>query len=91
MRAMKLVGKDWVFQQFVLWQSQLLRIRRDFHEHPELGFQTHRTAKRIADILLSPLSRFEPGLTRLRRRNETTSFTAAGIREPLTPGGTTAK
>ena len=26
MRAMKLVGKDWVFQQFVLWQSQLLRI-----------------------------------------------------------------
>lgn len=38
MRAMKLVGKDWVFQQFVLWQSQLLRIRRDFHEHPELGF-----------------------------------------------------
>ena len=52
MRAMKLVGKDWVFQQFVLWQSQLLRIRRDFHEHPELGFQTHRTAKRIADILL---------------------------------------
>ena len=52
MKTMKLVGKDWVFQQFVLWQSQLLRIRRDFHEHPELGFQTHRTAKRIADILL---------------------------------------
>ena len=48
MKTMKLVGKDWVFQQFVLWQSQLLRIRRDFHEHPELGFQTHRTAKRIA-------------------------------------------
>lgn len=52
MRAMKLVGKDWVFPEFVLWQSQLLKIRRDFHARPELGFQTHRTAKRIADILL---------------------------------------
>ena len=52
MRTMKMVGKDWVFPEFVLWQSQLLKIRRDFHAHPELGFRTHRTAKRIADTLL---------------------------------------
>lgn len=123
MRAMKLVGKDWVFQQFVLWQSQLLRIRRDFHEHPELGFPNASDSKTdrghpapvrcpsridlksvpggvIAVISAaglscspttsgkkcSPLSRFEPGLTRLRRRNETTSFTAAGIRGRSHPG-----
>jgi amidohydrolase len=31
--------------------AQLVAWRRDFHAHPELGFQEHRTARVIADLL----------------------------------------
>jgi amidohydrolase len=33
--------------------KQVIAWRRDFHEHPELGFQETRTAKVIADHLRS--------------------------------------
>ena len=32
-------------------QSQLVEWRRDFHQHPELGFQEFRTSQRIAQVL----------------------------------------
>jgi amidohydrolase len=32
-------------------RDQLVAWRRDFHAHPELGFQEHRTARVIADLL----------------------------------------
>lgn len=32
-------------------QEQLIRWRRDFHAHPELGFHEFRTAARVCDIL----------------------------------------
>lgn len=32
-------------------EAQLLRWRRDFHAHPELGFQEHRSAGHIASVL----------------------------------------
>lgn len=31
--------------------SQLIRWRRDFHAHPELGFHEYRTAARVCDVL----------------------------------------
>ena len=31
--------------------DEVVRLRRDFHEHPELGFQEHRSAARIASYL----------------------------------------
>jgi hippurate hydrolase len=33
------------------WQSDFASVRRDFHMHPELGFQEHRTAKLVAERL----------------------------------------
>ncbi len=33
--------------------AELTAIRRDFHAHPELGMQEHRTAARVADLLES--------------------------------------
>ena len=30
---------------------ELTAIRRDFHEHPELLFDVHRTAARVAELL----------------------------------------
>lgn len=32
-------------------RSELVDLRRDFHKHPELGFQEHRTSRTIADYL----------------------------------------
>ena len=32
-------------------QSQMIDWRRDFHMHPELGFQEHRTAGKVAEVL----------------------------------------
>jgi len=32
--------------------NELIRLRRDFHKHPELGFEEKRTAKIVADYLL---------------------------------------
>ena len=31
--------------------DELTAIRRDFHAHPEMGFQEHRTSARVADLL----------------------------------------
>lgn len=33
--------------------DDLTALRRDFHAHPELGFQEHRTAARVAELLAS--------------------------------------
>jgi amidohydrolase len=34
-------------------QSEMVAWRRDFHMHPELGFEEHRTAAKVAEILQS--------------------------------------
>lgn len=33
--------------------EELIQLRRDFHQHPELGFEEFRTAERVADYLKS--------------------------------------
>jgi metal-dependent amidase/aminoacylase/carboxypeptidase family protein len=33
------------------WQQDIVALRRDFHEHPELGFEEVRTAGIVADRL----------------------------------------
>jgi len=43
-------------------QKTLITIRRDIHQHPELGFKEHRTQKTITRILTSL------GLDRVRER-----------------------
>jgi hippurate hydrolase len=35
------------------WQDQLAEWRRDFHAHPEIGFEEHRTAALVAERLSS--------------------------------------
>lgn len=32
-------------------ESELIELRRDFHRHPELGLQEHRTGKKVAEYL----------------------------------------
>ncbi|HHX71035.1 MAG TPA: amidohydrolase, partial [Gallicola sp.] len=34
-----------------LLKDELIALRRDFHQHPELGFQEFRTGKIVADYL----------------------------------------
>lgn len=34
-------------------KNEIIEIRRDIHQHPELGFEVHRTAKKVANHLTS--------------------------------------
>ena len=34
-------------------QQQMIEWRRDLHMHPELGFQEHRTARKVAEVMTS--------------------------------------
>ncbi len=45
-------------------QDQLIAWRRDFHRHPELSFQEHRTAHVVADTLRAMGLRVETGVGR---------------------------
>jgi amidohydrolase len=40
-----------MFQKAKQIEAQLSGWRREFHRHPETGFQEHRTARRVAEIL----------------------------------------
>ncbi|MGO4839112.1 amidohydrolase, partial [Rhizobiaceae sp. 2RAB30] len=42
-----------VIEQIAQFADDLTAIRRDFHEHPELGFEEHRTSQRVAEMLES--------------------------------------
>lgn len=44
---MKINFKD----EALLINNELVKMRRDFHEHPELGFEEYRTSKIIKDFL----------------------------------------
>lgn len=40
-------------EQIARFADDLTAIRRDFHQHPELGFEEHRTSRRVAELLES--------------------------------------
>ena len=42
-----------VIEQIAQFAQDLTAIRQDFHQHPELGFEEHRTSQRVADLLAS--------------------------------------
>lgn len=46
------------------YESQLVDWRRDIHQHPELGFEEHRTAARVAEVLASLGWRVRSGVGR---------------------------
>lgn len=43
-------------------QEELVRIRREVHQHPELGFEEHRTSGLVADVLASLGLRVKTGI-----------------------------
>jgi len=45
-------------------EKQLIDWRRDFHLHPELGFNEHRTAARVAETLATLGWRVRSGVGR---------------------------
>lgn len=45
-----------------LWHDEFIAIRRDLHQHPELGYEEFRTADKIADYLQSWGIPFHRGL-----------------------------
>lgn len=40
-----------IARNIVELEPELIELRRDFHRHPELGLQEHRTGKKVADYL----------------------------------------
>ncbi|MEA3230299.1 MAG: amidohydrolase [Thermodesulfobacteriota bacterium] len=40
-----------ITEQIEKYREELISLRRDFHQHPELGFEEHRTAKIIENYL----------------------------------------
>lgn len=44
------------------YKEDLVKIRRDLHRHPELGFEEHRTSKFVQDALASYGVEFETGI-----------------------------
>lgn len=42
-----------IIDQIAVFQDDLTVIRRDFHAHPEIGFEEHRTSARVAEFLES--------------------------------------
>lgn len=48
---MTVVHADKVFPEIAAWAEELAAIRHEVHMHPELGFETHETAARIAGLL----------------------------------------
>ena len=51
--------------------DELIALRRDFHRHPEIGFQEVRTSKIVEDYLT------ELGLEVRRRRKQSPATTAS--------------
>jgi len=50
LRATRAVSSG-AYQRLVGWHGELTALRRDLHAHPELGFEEHRTAARVAEAL----------------------------------------
>ncbi|MBW1777519.1 MAG: hypothetical protein JRJ54_07995 [Deltaproteobacteria bacterium] len=40
-----------ISRHLMRYQDELIALRRDFHQHPELGMQEFRTAEKVADYL----------------------------------------
>jgi hippurate hydrolase len=40
-----------VYRRLAQWHGELTAFRRDLHAHPEIGFEEHRTASRVAEAL----------------------------------------
>ena len=40
-----------IFDQIESYRDELIALRRDFHQHPELGFEEHRTAEIVESYL----------------------------------------
>ena len=58
---MQIAGQE-TLNAFRTMQDQIIAWRRDFHTHPELGFQEHRTAEVVADLLSGMSLRVETGV-----------------------------
>lgn len=42
-----------LIKEILAFEDEMIAIRRDFHQHPELGFEEFRTSDRIAELLTS--------------------------------------
>lgn len=68
-------------------KNELVELRRDFHMHPELGFQEHRTAEKVETYLrnlgLEPKRIGGTGVTALIRGTAERGIPEDGDREPV--------